>query len=255
MLRYKNSLLERILLEKGKTGTNFITTNIGIILTFLLYLGIDVQAELRAKTGSPTLGPTHIPQNLVQPPPIHRTILNRHQSRRPASTIAPKIEPGVSTFSPTVQPQSVVSSPKNQKTSSNQSHSPATTGTPTYGSQIANPASVATDAIGLRAPMGMKPIAMSSASRPTAMTSAPGLRSDGTEPFYPTPSFQNHMDQLGKLTRLLSLFTCCKELWRPRFIPLEQNRNTILKPILSKTPTPKPPDLAHTQQPLPPSHI
>ncbi|UZP43796.1 hypothetical protein NXS19_011608 [Fusarium pseudograminearum] len=37
MLRYKNSLLERILLEKG----------------------IDVQAELRAKTGSPNLGPTH----------------------------------------------------------------------------------------------------------------------------------------------------------------------------------------------------
>ena len=36
MLRYKNSLLERILLEKG----------------------IDVQAELRAKTGSPNLGPT-----------------------------------------------------------------------------------------------------------------------------------------------------------------------------------------------------
>ncbi|KAK7988618.1 hypothetical protein PG989_008933 [Apiospora arundinis] len=47
MLRYKNSLLERILLEKG----------------------IDVQAELRAKTGSPNLGPTHMAPNMVQPPP------------------------------------------------------------------------------------------------------------------------------------------------------------------------------------------
>ncbi|KAK2066596.1 hypothetical protein P8C59_000401 [Phyllachora maydis] len=48
MLRYKNSLLERILLEKG----------------------IDVKAELRAKTGSPTLGPAHLPQNMVPAPPL-----------------------------------------------------------------------------------------------------------------------------------------------------------------------------------------
>ncbi|RWA09186.1 hypothetical protein EKO27_g5919 [Xylaria grammica] len=74
MLRYKNSLLERILLEKG----------------------IDVQAELQAKTGSPNLGPTHMPQNMMQPPPIQRAILNRHHnSRRSASSIAPKLEPGV----------------------------------------------------------------------------------------------------------------------------------------------------------------
>ncbi|TKA71414.1 hypothetical protein B0A49_03927 [Cryomyces minteri] len=39
MLRYKNSLLERILVERG----------------------IDVQAELHARTGSPALGPTHMP--------------------------------------------------------------------------------------------------------------------------------------------------------------------------------------------------
>ncbi|KAB8296833.1 hypothetical protein EYC80_002245 [Monilinia laxa] len=75
MLRYKNSLLERILLEKG----------------------IDVQAELRAKTGSPHLGPTHMQQNMVQPPTVQRAIMNRHhQARRSNSSIAPKLEPGVS---------------------------------------------------------------------------------------------------------------------------------------------------------------
>ncbi|KAJ6787973.1 hypothetical protein PWT90_07079 [Aphanocladium album] len=68
MLRYKNSLLERILLEKG----------------------IDVHAELQAKTGSPTLGPTHMPQNMVQPPPIHRPIMNR--ARKSVSALAPKVE-------------------------------------------------------------------------------------------------------------------------------------------------------------------
>ncbi|KAL1641243.1 hypothetical protein SLS58_006145 [Diplodia intermedia] len=61
MLRYKNSLLERILLEKG----------------------IDVQAELRAKTGSPHLGPTRVPPpgSAVQPP-MQRAIMNRHQQAR-----------------------------------------------------------------------------------------------------------------------------------------------------------------------------
>lgn len=74
MLRYKNSLLERILLEKG----------------------IDVQAELRAKTGSPHLGPTHMPQNMAQAPTVQRAIMNRHnQARRSNSNIAPKLEPGV----------------------------------------------------------------------------------------------------------------------------------------------------------------
>ncbi|CAD6442707.1 cc3c6c69-0743-4d6a-91dc-2d46e560208f [Sclerotinia trifoliorum] len=84
MLRYKNSLLERILLEKG----------------------IDVQAELRAKTGSPHLGPTHMHQNMAQPPTVQRAIMNRHhQARRSNSSIAPKLEPGVS-FHNNQSPQS-----------------------------------------------------------------------------------------------------------------------------------------------------
>ncbi|KAI9812184.1 MAG: hypothetical protein M1827_004850 [Pycnora praestabilis] len=74
MLRYKNSLLERILLEKG----------------------IDVQAELRAKTGSPHLGQQNAALAPVsQQPPIQRAIMNRHhQARRSASGVTPKIEPG-----------------------------------------------------------------------------------------------------------------------------------------------------------------
>lgn len=84
MLRYKNSLLERILLEKG----------------------IDVQAELRAKTGSPHLGPTPIQQNMAQPPTVQRAIMNRHhQARRSNSSIAPKLEPGVA-FHNNQSPQS-----------------------------------------------------------------------------------------------------------------------------------------------------
>ncbi|KAI9050058.1 hypothetical protein LZ554_006203 [Drepanopeziza brunnea f. sp. 'monogermtubi'] len=82
MLRYKNSLLERILLEKG----------------------INVQAELRAKTGSPHLGPTHMP-NMAQAPTAQRAMMNRHhQARRSNSSIAPKLEPGATLQSPPSRP-------------------------------------------------------------------------------------------------------------------------------------------------------
>ncbi|KAF2231317.1 hypothetical protein EV356DRAFT_295034 [Viridothelium virens] len=74
MLRYKNSLLERILLEKG----------------------IDVQAELRTKTGSPNLGPTPVPPSASGPPaqpPMQRALLNRHtQAQRNVAGLAPKLE-------------------------------------------------------------------------------------------------------------------------------------------------------------------
>ncbi|EFX00723.1 bzip transcription factor [Grosmannia clavigera kw1407] len=114
MLRYKNSLLERILLEKG----------------------IDVQAELRAKTGSPSLGPTHMPQNMVQPPPIPRSILNRHHARRSNSSIAPKLEPGVASLPGHPTPTSVVASPKSRPTPSSHSASP-TASTSAYGASPA----------------------------------------------------------------------------------------------------------------------
>ncbi|KAM0150049.1 hypothetical protein ACHAPG_009052 [Botrytis cinerea] len=105
MLRYKNSLLERVLLEKG----------------------IDVQAELRAKTGSPHLGPTHMQQNMAQPPTVQRAIMNRHhQARRSNSSIAPKLEPGVS-FHANQSPQS-------RPTPSSHASSP-TTSSPGFNNQ------------------------------------------------------------------------------------------------------------------------
>ncbi|KAK8172016.1 hypothetical protein BKA80DRAFT_261817 [Phyllosticta citrichinensis] len=107
MLRYKNSLLERILLEKG----------------------IDVQAELRAKTGSPHLGPTRMPPpagSAVQqqpPPPMQRAIMNRHhQARRSFAAMPQKIDvdAAVQNHSPQSQPTpaSHMSSPSTTATKS-----------------------------------------------------------------------------------------------------------------------------------------
>ncbi|KAI5369840.1 Putative basic-leucine zipper domain-containing protein [Septoria linicola] len=76
MLRYKNSLLERILLEKG----------------------IDVQAELQMKTGSPVLGPgfMHGATSVPQQPQLQRTTLQRAQARRSGQNFLPKLAPGQS---------------------------------------------------------------------------------------------------------------------------------------------------------------
>ncbi|KAH8673844.1 hypothetical protein BX600DRAFT_536468 [Xylariales sp. PMI_506] len=190
MLRYKNSLLERILLEKG----------------------IDVQAELQAKTGSPNLGPTHMPQNMVQPPPIQRAILNRHhQSRRSASSIAPKIEPGMHGL------QSV-SSPKSRPTPPSHAASP-TNPTPGFSGSAASPTT--SEPSGLRSsipppirqlPPMQGPVAAAAARQQMMQHGAPGVTSRSSS-FYPTPSFQNHIEQLGKLTRPLYLI----ELWQQEY--------------------------------------
>ncbi|KZM24808.1 uncharacterized protein EKO05_0003454 [Ascochyta rabiei] len=109
MLRYKNSLLERVLLEKG----------------------IDVQAELRAKTGSPNLGPTrpaasaHPSPN--QPPLQQRAILNRQQQRR--SLQGPPKADGTNGL-PTIQPDGPIQrSPLSQPTPGSHLSSPAQSAT------------------------------------------------------------------------------------------------------------------------------
>ncbi|KAM7219882.1 hypothetical protein V8F06_004737 [Rhypophila decipiens] len=199
MLRYKNSLLERILLEKG----------------------IDVQAELRAKTNSPNLGPTHMPQNLVQPPPIHRALLNRHHSRRSNSSIAPKLEPGVSPLPPPILTHPSAVSPKSRPTPSSHSNSPSTT---SFGSQHgASPASsdqmagsmrpTLPPASSMKAPALPHVGAMANLAAQRQMhmhnlqqqqsNHMRGISGNGAA-YYPTPSFQNHIEQLGKLTRFLS---------------------------------------------------
>ncbi|KAI0131622.1 hypothetical protein F4776DRAFT_151434 [Hypoxylon sp. NC0597] len=157
MLRYKNSLLERILLEKG----------------------IDVQAELHAKTGSPNLGPTHMPQNMVQPPPMPRAILNRHHhARRSGSSIAPKLEPGVTSLSQPTGVQQSLASPKTRPTPPSHAASP-TNPTPSFGNQAtASPAPSDHTSMPRQQMMQQH----SGGPRPTA--------------FYPTSSFQNHFQQL-----------------------------------------------------------
>jgi hypothetical protein len=209
MLRYKNSLLERILLEKG----------------------IDVQAELRAKTGSPHLGPTHMPQNMAQPT-VQRAIMNRHhQARRSNSSIAPKLEPGAPLQSPQSRPtppshassptsnspsfhnQGVMTPPASdamqfqQQQQQQQRLQPAKP-QPIQGLQ-GNPAMMGNP--GSVGPLGPK------------MQGGSGTSGTGGTPitaaYYPSPNFQNHIEQLGKLSRpLLSHFFTWNYV-RPRLIP------------------------------------
>jgi len=188
-------------------------------------LGIDVQAELRAKTGSPHLGPTHIPHNLVQPPPIQRAILNRHHARRSASGIAPKLEPGipVSPLPAPMQPHPSTLSPKSRQTPSSHAASP-TTATPFSAQHAASP--VGSDHLNGSVRPPMAPVAGMKATPPPHLApihglpgprqmQVTGLQQQGAHhsrggaagscpPFYPTSSFQNHIEQLGKLARFLS---------------------------------------------------
>ncbi|PTB66327.1 basic-leucine zipper transcription factor [Trichoderma citrinoviride] len=177
MLRYKNSLLERILLEKG----------------------IDVQAELQAKTGSPNLAPTHMPQNLVQPPPLQRTMMHRHHARKSTSSIAPKTEPGTG-LPPPLQTHKTAPSPKNRPAPSSHSNSPS------MASSAFSPA--ASDTMSMRGSISGMPrqqmtpisVATPSSRQPMMQPGSRGAMNSGAS-FYPTPSFQNHIEQLGKMDR------------------------------------------------------
>ncbi|KXJ94770.1 hypothetical protein Micbo1qcDRAFT_46365 [Microdochium bolleyi] len=153
MLRYKNSLLERILLEKG----------------------IDVQAELHAKTGSPNLGPSHMPQNMVQPPPIQRAMFNRHHgARRSASSIAPKSDSAVGNLAAS-NPSLVHStaSPKSRPTPPSHVASP-TTSTPGFSGSAASPSAAGPH--GLRGTLPAPPPA-----RVPQMAPMPGMTPAGRQ--------------------------------------------------------------------------
>ncbi|KAG9257225.1 MEAB protein [Emericellopsis atlantica] len=182
MLRYKNSLLERILLEKG----------------------IDVQSELNAKTGGSDLGATHMPQNLVQPPPIQRALINRHHhSRRSNSGIAPKSDPahGIG------QGHITSASPKTRPTPSSHSNSP-TNPVSGFSPAASDNLSVRGAAPGLPRPHihGM-PVSQpqqhhqpqqTHRSQPPprrpAMRQTPSVGNGAA--YYPTPGFQTHLEQL-----------------------------------------------------------
>ncbi|KAK5135431.1 hypothetical protein LTR08_005219 [Meristemomyces frigidus] len=105
MLRYKNSLLERILLEKG----------------------IDVQAELRIKTGSPVLPPgyvhqaANVPQSHAPQPPLQRAAVRRQHARRSGGQVLlPQLAPG----QPDLDTGFLNTSPQGHPTPSSHSSSP-----------------------------------------------------------------------------------------------------------------------------------
>ncbi|KAF2634895.1 hypothetical protein P280DRAFT_412842 [Massarina eburnea CBS 473.64] len=211
MLRYKNSLLERVLLEKG----------------------IDVQAELRAKTGSPNLGPTRTAASATtspnQAPLQQRAILNRQQQRR--SLGGPPKSEGVHGL-PMIQPDGAVPnrSPLSQPTPVSHLSSPATTAThspnfmprgtsvsPNFGpippqqqqQQHLRPQPPRSNFTPLMGPQ--RPSLVTSQPPSNGMSSASTVgsgasvmtqssTSGGPPSYFPTP-FTDHMSQLGKLSQ------------------------------------------------------
>ncbi|KAL8765518.1 MAG: hypothetical protein Q9194_006537 [Teloschistes cf. exilis] len=90
MLRYKNSLLERILLEKG----------------------IDVQAELRSKTDPQHVAPNLPTAGASQPSPMQRAVTNRHhRSRRAGSAGGARGPKSQSSQTSVISDQSIRSHP------------------------------------------------------------------------------------------------------------------------------------------------
>ncbi|KAL2394260.1 hypothetical protein ABEF92_001347 [Exophiala dermatitidis] len=176
MLRYKNSLLERILLEKG----------------------IDVQAELALK-GSPNLRPHRPPPMTGQASPMQKAMLNRQQQARHRPAMAPPIQ--------TPTPPSQHSSPSNARSPgfalqggmaspatdisaqhSQQSQPPQQQNRPlpqpgSFPSQPRHPA---------------RQLSQSDSSQPYPPRTQPNHMMQDN--YYPT-SFQKHYSQLGKLTQ------------------------------------------------------
>ncbi|KFY12504.1 hypothetical protein V492_03834 [Pseudogymnoascus sp. VKM F-4246] len=185
MLRYKNSLLERILLEKG----------------------IDVQSELRAKTGSPSLGPTHMPQGMAMPPTVQRAIMNRHhQARRSNSNIAPKIEPVVPMGNPSPQSRPTPSSHHSSPTSTSPGFAQANVLTPPAPeAQIQQQQQRAHQPLkpqmnhGLGVSVGPQNGGLGPALKGIQAAAGAGVSGDAPAAYY--PSFQNHIEQLGKLAQ------------------------------------------------------
>lgn len=202
MLRYKNSLLERILLEKG----------------------IDVQAELRAKTGSPNLGPVRTPASATtspnQPPLQQRAILNRQQQRR--SIGGPSKAEGPHAL-PMIQPDGALPnrSPLSQPTPGSHLSSPSTSATrspnfipqgtsvsPNFGPMSHQqpqlrpqpPRSNFTSMMGPQRPslITNQPPSngLSSASTASGGSAMTQSSATGSHSSYYTPPFTDHMNQL-----------------------------------------------------------
>ena len=217
MLRYKNSLLERILLEKGWSAQwSFRRHHVD------KSIGIDVQAELKSKTDT-----SHMPSNnpshpLSQPSPQQRAVMNRHnQARRSTSGSALKIQHPQPAQGNSIPNQSPLLQPNPPQ----QTHSPLMTKSPVSLVQ-GGMTSPAGDLQAQQQPQPqLKPRSQSSrghlglaipTSAPNMHAMSPNPRGGGrvnemnsatsnASSYYPSP-FQTHIEQLGKLPRPLLSF-------------------------------------------------
>lgn len=198
MLRYKNSLLERILLEKK----------------------IDVQAELKSKAEGATVVqlPTQ-PLGGPQPTPVQRALLNRlGQVRRSTSgsssrALRPHSSKSSSVLSPRLQPSQhsqIVSavttksligiakggmiSPSVDMKAQQPQQPPPPPESQAYPQQQPSRLSIPTSRSSMQ---GTTP-STADTSRSSEMGSTAGTQTS----FYPSP-FQAHIEQLGKLSRPL----------------------------------------------------
>lgn len=191
----------------------------------MLHPGIDVQAELRAKTGSPNLGPTRGPPASVhaspnQAPLQQRAMLNRQQQRR--SLQGPPKADGPNGL-PMIQPDGPIQrSPLSQPTPGSHLSSPAQSATrspnfmphgqsvsPNFGPippqqplRPQPPRSNFTPMMGPQRPtlITNQPPSNGTSSASTVGSSGSGItQSSGPSSYYQT-QFTDHMSQLGKLT-------------------------------------------------------
>lgn len=206
MLRYKNSLLERILLEKG----------------------IDVQAELALK-GSPNLRPHRGPPVTGQASPMQKAMLSRQQQARNRPVMAPPIQT-VNSSSQIGGQRNFAGSPTAQPTPPSQQSSPSTARSPGFAMH-GGMASPATDIAGPQQPQQqpqarpLPPQHPSYASQPRSHArtmSHPATTQPYPPRTQPTPtvqdnyypaSFQKHYSQLGKLTPSFPLSFACGALF------------------------------------------
>ena len=160
-------------------------------------------------------------QGMNQPPTVQRAIMNRHhQARRSNSNIAPKLEPGAATMAqahssihPTTSPQTRPTPPSH--------HSSPTSNSPGFQTQgvMTPPASDSQTQI-QRAAQPLKSHIQHGLPMPSVTgglgpgimsvmkgqgSSGPGSIGGVPASYYPA-TFQNHIEQLGKLTRPLFIF-------------------------------------------------
>jgi hypothetical protein len=221
--------------------------------------GIDVQAELHAKSSSPNFGPTRVPASAPSGPQGMRFAAGKF-GRRPLSISAKPDQTQADVLqnrSPLSQPNSASHLPSPiaplARSPNFLPQAGANSISPSFGPTI-----VQAGQQQLRPAQNLRPQPpFTQPTRPTtfpmssAQSSASGssLSSAVRDPqgFF-VPAFQNHYDQLGKFPVPLSKIwrgISSIELCRPRFNPLVQIKSTTPKQVCWTIKTPKP---AHSRR-------